>query len=55
MDNEKLLDMAVKGSAILNSVRKINKTMNTCRIFTLVAFGIVVALNVVGVINTIKQ
>ena len=55
MDNGQLLDMAVKGSAILNSARKINKVMNICRIFSLVAFGIAVALNVVGVINTIRQ
>jgi len=55
MDSGKLLDMAVKGSSILNSVRKINKVMNTYRMFSYAALGIVIFLNIIGVINTVKQ
>lgn len=55
MDSGKVFDIAVKGSTILNSVRKINKAMNTYRIFSYVALGIVIVLNIIGVINTIKQ
>lgn len=55
MDSGKILDIAMKGSSILNSVRKINKAMNTYRIFSFVALGVVIILNIIGVINTIKQ
>ncbi len=55
MDSGKLLDIAAKGSSILNSVRKINKAMNTYRMFSYVALGFVIMLNIIGVINTIKQ
>lgn len=55
MDSGKLLDLAVKGSAMLNSVRKINKAMNTYRMFSYTALGIVIIFNVIGVINAIKQ
>ncbi len=55
MDSGKILDMAVKGSTILNSVRKINKAMNTYRVLSYIALSLVVLLNIFGVINTIKQ
>ena len=55
MDSEKLLDMAVKGSSIFNSVRKINRAMNTYRLFSYIVLGFIIILNVFGIINTIKQ
>ncbi len=55
MDSGKLLDMAVKGSTILNSVRKINKAMNTYRAFSYAVAGLVVVLNIIGLVNTIRQ
>ncbi len=55
MDRGKILDIALKGSSILNSARKINKAMTTYRIFSYVALGVIIILNIFGVINTIKQ
>ena len=55
MDGEKILELAVEGSSILSSVRKINRTMNTCRVLSYIALGVIVMLNIFGVINTIKQ
>ena len=55
MDSGKLLDIAVKGSALFNSVRKVNKAMSTFRIFSYIALGIAVMLNIFGVIGAIKQ
>lgn len=55
MDSSKILDLAVKGSSILSSVRKINRAMNTYRLLSYIALGVIVMLNVFGVINTIRQ
>ena len=55
MDGGKILDLAVKGSSILSSARKINRAMNTYRVLSYVALGLIVVLNIFGAINTIKQ
>ena len=54
-DNGKIIDMAVKGSTVIASARKISKAINTVRIFSCFALSAVVLLNVFSVINTIKQ
>ena len=54
-DSGKIFDMAVKGSTVISSLRKISKTINTVRIFSCVVLSVIVLLNVFSVINTIKQ
>ena len=54
-DFGKILDMAVKGSAVISSARKINKAMNITRLFSFSILSIVVIFNVFSIVNALKQ
>ncbi len=55
MNSEMILDILAKGSGMVASAKKINRTVSLIQKFSYITLAAVIIVNVAGIVSAIKQ